>query len=43
MAIGAMSMGAGTAGLIFTPLVMVYLLPNLGWANTYLIPLISKH
>jgi len=37
MAIGAMSMGAGTAGLIFTPLVIVYMLPNLGWSHTYLI------
>jgi len=36
MAIGAMSMGAGTAGIIFTPLVIVYLLPHLGWNNTYL-------
>lgn len=36
MAIGAMSMGAGTAGLLFTPLVIVYLIPNLGWSNTYL-------
>jgi MFS family permease len=36
MAIGAMSMGAGTAGMIFTPLVIVYLLPNLGWSHTYL-------
>ncbi|HEY97420.1 MAG TPA: MFS transporter [Dehalococcoidia bacterium] len=36
MAIGAMSMGAGTAGMIFTPLVLVYLLPNLGWDKTYL-------
>ena len=36
MAIGAMSMGAGTAGLIFTPLVIVYLLPHFGWSNTYL-------
>lgn len=36
MAIGFMSMGAGTAGMIFTPLVIVYLIPNLGWSNTYL-------
>ena len=36
MAIGAMLMGAGTAGIIFIPLVLVYLLPNLGWSNTYL-------
>lgn len=35
MAIGAMSMGAGTAGLTFTPLVIVYLLPNLGLSNTF--------
>jgi MFS family permease len=35
MAIGTMSMGAGTAGLAFTPLVIVYLLPNIGWSNTY--------
>ncbi len=37
MAIGAMSMGAGTAGMIFTPLVIIYLLPNLGWSQSYLI------
>ena len=37
MAIGALSMGPGTAGLLFTPLVIIYLLPNLGWSNTYLI------
>jgi len=37
MAIGAMSMGAGTAGMIFTPLVIVYLLPHLGLSYTYLI------
>jgi len=36
MAIGAMSMGAGTAGMVFTPLVIIYLLPNLGWSNTFL-------
>lgn len=36
MAIGSMSMGAGTAGIIFTPLVIVYLLPHLGWDKTYL-------
>jgi MFS family permease len=36
MAIGAMSMGAGTAGLLFTPLVIIYLIPNLGWSHTYL-------
>ena len=37
MAIGALSTGPGTAGLLFTPLVIIYLLPNLGWSNTYLI------
>ncbi len=37
MAIGLLSMGPGTAGLIFTPLVIVVLLPNLGWSSTYLI------
>jgi len=37
MAIGALSMGPGTAGLLFTFLVIIYLLPNLGWNNTYLI------
>jgi MFS family permease len=37
VAIGAMSMGAGTSGLIFTPLVIVYLIPNLGWSNSYLV------
>jgi MFS family permease len=36
VAIGVMSMGAGTAGLLFTSLVIVYLLPNIGWSNTYL-------
>ena len=36
MTIGAMSMGAGTAGMIFTPLVIVYLIPNLGWSNTFM-------
>ncbi|MBN1191929.1 MAG: MFS transporter [Dehalococcoidales bacterium] len=36
VAIGVMSMGAGTAGLIFTSLVIVVMLPNLGWSNTYL-------
>ena len=37
MAIGAMSMGAGTAGMIFTPLVIVYMLPTLGLSQTYII------
>ena len=37
MAVGAISMGPGAAGLIFTPTIIVYLLPNLGWSNTYLI------
>lgn len=37
MAIGLLSMGPGTGGLIFTPLVIVVLLPNLGWSNTYLV------
>jgi MFS family permease len=37
MAIGAISMGAGTAGLLFTPVVIVYMLPNLGWSNTFLV------
>jgi len=37
MAIGIVSMGPGTAGLIFTPLVIVYVLPQLGWSNTFLI------
>jgi MFS family permease len=37
MAVGAISMGPGTAGLVFTPLVIIYLLPNFGWSNTYLI------
>ena len=36
MAIGAMMMGPGAAGMIFTPLVIILLLPNLGWNNTYL-------
>lgn len=36
MAIGILSMGAGTAGMVLTPLVIVYLLPNLGWSNSYL-------
>ncbi len=37
MAVGSLAMGPGVAGMIFTPLVIVYLLPNLGWSNTYLI------
>jgi MFS family permease len=37
IAIGLLSMGPGTAGLIFTPLVIIVLLPNLGWSNTYLV------
>jgi MFS family permease len=37
MAVGAISMGPGVAGLIFTPTIIIYLLPNLGWSNTYLI------
>jgi len=37
IAIGVITMGPGTAGLIFTPTVIIYLLPNLGWSNTYLI------
>jgi OFA family oxalate/formate antiporter-like MFS transporter len=36
VAIGIMSMGAGTAGIIFTPLVIIHLLPNIGWSNTYI-------
>ena len=36
-AVGALSMGPGIAGLLFTPVVLIYLLPNLGWSNTYLI------
>ena len=36
MAIGTLVMGTGIGGMIFTPLVLVYLLPNLGWSNTYL-------
>jgi MFS family permease len=36
-AIGIASMGAGVSGLIFTPLVAVYLIPNFGWSNSYLI------
>ena len=35
MAIGIMSMGAGTAGTVFTPLVIVYLIPNIGWSSTF--------
>ena len=35
-AIGIMGTGAGLSGIIFTPLVIVYLLPNIGWSNTYL-------
>jgi MFS family permease len=37
MVIGALSMGPGTAGLLLTPVVIIYLLPNFGWSNTYLI------
>ena len=36
-AIGILSMGPGTAGLLFTPIVIIYLLPTLGWSNTYLV------
>ncbi len=37
VAVGALSMGPGIAGLLFTPVVIIYLLPNLGWGNTYVI------
>lgn len=36
MAIGIMSMGAGAAGMIFTPLVIINLIPNIGWSSTYI-------
>ena len=36
MAIGIMSMGAGIAGIVFTPLVIIYLIPNIGWSSTYI-------
>jgi MFS family permease len=35
-AIGIMTTGAGVSGIIFTPLVIVYLIPNIGWSNTYI-------
>ncbi len=37
LAVGTMSMGPGTAGLILTPTVIIYLLPTIGWSNTYLV------
>jgi len=37
MAIGMMLMGPGISAMIFTPLVIVYLLPNFGWSTTYII------
>ncbi len=36
LAIGIMSMGLGLSGVIFAPLVAVYLIPNFGWSNAYL-------
>jgi MFS family permease len=35
-AIGIMSMGIGITGFVFSFLVIVYLIPNFGWSNTYL-------
>jgi MFS family permease len=35
-AVGIMGTGAGLSGIIFTPLVIVYLIPNIGWSNTYI-------
>lgn len=35
-AIGLMATGVGLSGTIFTPLVIVWLIPNIGWSNTYL-------
>ena len=37
MAIGLVSMGAGVSALIFTSLVIVYLLPNHGWSVAYIV------
>lgn len=37
MAIGIMSTGLGLAGIVYTPLVGLSLIPNLGWSSTYLI------
>jgi MFS family permease len=37
VAVGALSMGPGIAGLLFTPVVIIYLLPNLGWSSTFII------
>jgi MFS family permease len=37
MAIGMMSMGPGISAMIFTPLVIVYLLPNFGWSISYIV------
>jgi len=36
LAIGIMAMGMGLSGIVFAPLVAVYLLPNFGWSSTYL-------
>jgi MFS family permease len=35
-AIGIMSMGIGFSGIVFPPLVGVYLIPHFGWSSTYL-------
>jgi MFS family permease len=37
MAIGIMSMGMGIGGIVFAPLVAVYLIPHLSWSQTYLV------
>ncbi len=36
MAIGIIAMGMGVSGIIFAPLVGVYLIPHFGWSNAYL-------
>lgn len=36
MAIGIVAMGMGVSGIVFAPLVGIYLIPNWGWSNAYL-------
>lgn len=36
MAIGIIAMGMGVSGIVFAPLVGVYLIPHLGWSNAFL-------
>jgi MFS family permease len=37
LVIGTIGMGAGSGGIIFSPLIALCLLPQLGWSNTYLV------